>query len=412
MTIEDIKNILENEPLIKNIKLEGRMPWKRLNNKRILKILNIKYNNIFSSFSELLYLLKFKNNLENIHIFCECGNKNSFRGMNKGYAEFCSTKCVGKSTFVTNKVKSTNLIKYGNVSPLGNKQIQEKIINTNLRKLGCKYPSQSEKVKEKIKNIMLEKYGTSHFINLEKRKKTCLEKYGVSHFENKEKAKITCLKKYGVDSCFKNKDIRNKIKTTCINKYGADSYSKTEEYKLNRKLNKDFIVNKQKQTMLKKYGVDNYTKTKFYKEYMKNDEVQKIRKIKEYNSKKKNNTFNTSKPEELIFNKLKSKFPDVIHHYTTDSRYPFECDFYIPSKDLFIELHFHWTHGKEPFNENNVNHVKQLNLWKSKTTKFYKIAINVWTNRDVKKLKIANKNNLNYKIFYTYEEFSSWFRLL
>lgn len=33
----------------------------------------------------------------------------------------------------------------------------------------------------------------------------------------------------------------------------------------------------------------------------------------------------------------------------------FNCDFYIPSEDLFIELNYHWTHGKHPFNIDDVN---------------------------------------------------------
>ena len=29
-------------------------------------------------------------------------------------------------------------------------------------------------------------------------------------------------------------------------------------------------------------------------------------------------------------------------------RYPFACDFYISSLDLFIECNYHWTHGGKP----------------------------------------------------------------
>lgn len=356
MTLEDIKNILENEPLIKEFKLSGNRPWRRLDNKNLLRQINSKYNNIFSSFTELCYLLKNKDNLENLHIFCECGNKNSFRGLYKGYAELCSTKCVGKSIKVTNKVKTTNLLKYKNISPLGNKKIQQKIINTNLKKLGCKYPAQSKDVKQKINNTMLERYGSTRFVNLDKRKQTCLKRYGSNHFENNKKAKKTCIEKYGVDNPLKCSFIRNKIQKTCIDRYGYDSYSKTEDYKIKRKLNKNESVKKQKETFLKKYGVDNYTKTKEYKDYMKRCDIQLIRKRKEYETKKKNRTFNSSKIEDKLYLKLKSKFPDVIHHYAADTRYPFECDFYIPSKDLFIELNFHWTHGFEPFDKNNIKH--------------------------------------------------------
>ena len=45
---------------------------------------------------------------------------------------------------------------------------------------------------------------------------------------------------------------------------------------------------------------------------------------------------------------LKERYPDVITQYK-DDRYPFACDFYIPSLDLFIECNYHWTHGGKPY---------------------------------------------------------------
>lgn len=35
---------------------------------------------------------------------------------------------------------------------------------------------------------------------------------------------------------------------------------------------------------------------------------------------------------------------DVVRQYR-DPRYPFFCDFYVRSLDLFVECNFHWTHG-------------------------------------------------------------------
>jgi len=74
------------------------------------------------------------------------------------------------------------------------------------------------------------------------------------------------------------------------------------------------------------------------------------------------------------------------------------CDFYIPSKDLFIELQLSWTHGSKPFVENNIDCQNQLNIWRQKslTSDYYKNAIETWTIRDVKKRNIAKQNKLNY----------------
>ena len=68
---------------------------------------------------------------------------------------------------------------------------------------------------------------------------------------------------------------------------------------------------------------------------MKIDEV----KEKVLETKRKNNTFNTSKPAEDVYNLLILKFgkTQIIREYKQDIRYPFACDFYITCLDMFIE---------------------------------------------------------------------------
>ena len=116
-----------------------------------------------------------------------------------------------------------------------------------------------------------------------------------------------------------------------------------------------------------------------------------------------NNTFNTSNAEDNYFLKLKEMYGDdnVIRWYS-DERYPFACDFYIPSEDLFIEYNKTWTHGGHPFDEMNLDDIYKLETWgeKAKTSKYYQNAIYTWTNLDVRKQKIAKENKLNYKVIY------------
>lgn len=128
-------------------------------------------------------------------------------------------------------------------------------------------------------------------------------------------------------------------------------------------------------------------------------------------TKRRNGTFNTSKKEDQIYNLLISKFSnDVIRQYSSVD-YPFACDFYIKSKDLYIEINFNWTHGQHPFNCNSVEDQNTLQLWtkKAMTSDFYKVAINVWTVRDIQKLQAAKQNKLNYLCFYNIQEFRNWF---
>ena len=126
-------------------------------------------------------------------------------------------------------------------------------------------------------------------------------------------------------------------------------------------------------------------------------------KEKEYQTRKINKTFNTSKPEDELYNKLCITYgkEDVIHIYRSE-KYNHNCDFYIKSKELYIELNYHWSHGGHPFNPDNPEDIEKLNIWKQKALehKQYAYAIKVWTESDVQKLNDFNKNKLNYQIIY------------
>ena len=60
--------------------------------------------------------------------------------------------------------------------------------------------------------------------------------------------------------------------------------------------------------------------------------VQKI-----YNTKKTNDSFKTNKQEQYIFEQLCNIFNHVERQYKSNV-YPFNCDFYIPSKDLYNRI--------------------------------------------------------------------------
>ena len=126
-------------------------------------------------------------------------------------------------------------------------------------------------------------------------------------------------------------------------------------------------------------------------------------KQKEYQTKKRNNTWNTSKPEEDYYKFLCEKYgkDNIIHQYR-DKRYPFNCDFYIKSEDKFIELNYHWSHGEHLFDKTNSEDIALLENWKekAKTSNYYRLAIEVWTVRDPLKIKILQQNNLNFEIIY------------
>lgn len=206
-----------------------------------------------------------------------------------------------------------------------------------------------------------------------KRKQTNLEKFGnelgPNPYGSKEYISII-QKKYGVENPFQAEEIKEKIK----------------------------------QTNLEKYGVDNPA---YLEKTIQNSHSKKANQ-KRYFTHKKNDSFNTSKPEDDFYEYLLTIFneDDVFRNYKEDSRYPFACDFYIKSIDYFIELNLFFTHGFHLFDENNSEDIKQLNTWKERTNgeDMYSFAIKVWTESDPLKHKYATDNNLNYLVLWSVEE--------
>ena len=94
--------------------------------------------------------------------------------------------------------------------------------------------------------------------------------------------------------------------------------------------------------------------------------------------------------------------------------YPYNCDFYIPSLDIYIEYQGNWTHGDSPFNSSNIEHQNKLKDWKDKSeySSYYNNAIYVWTDLDVRKRKIARQNNIKLLEFWTIEEVEDWLKKL
>lgn len=213
----------------------------------------------------------------------------------------------------------------------------------------------------------------------------CCHKCGCQDPHHQQAIKETKLEKYG--DCNWNNSL--KATETCKNRYGGNGIRGDRE--------------KAKRTMLKRYGVEFY---------LTSDEVNSIRNNKDIQdkiqrSKRANHTFNTSKPEDDCYEYLRATYgaENVVRQYKDDSRYPFNCDFYIKSLDLFIELNLFPTHYKEPFDENNPLHKKHLIYCKTEPKNWIeKQQVLVWAGSDVAKRRIAKQNNLNYLTIYKIEE--------
>ena len=345
------------------------------------------------TWSEKLYW--YKHNLSSPGKCKVCGKNTKYIDFIKGYRMYCSSKCcnsdpekklltkqsclkkygvenISQSQEIRNKVKQTCLEKYGVENISQSQEIRNKVKQTCLEKYGVEHPFQSQEAQNKYKQTCLERYGTEHFTNRDKYKQTCLNRYNVSTpfalKETHKKSRKTNLEKYGGVG-FASTELANKVKKTCLEKYGVEYASQSEE-----------IRNKVKQTCLEKYGVENPSQSR---------EIQ----IKVNDTKHQNHTFNSSEIETEFTTYLDSQSIKYIRQYRSE-KYPFNCDFYLPKYDLYIEIQASWTHGGHPYDREADNDV--LEKWKSKDTDYYNNAIETWTERDIKKRDLAKQNKLNY----------------
>lgn len=302
---------------------------------------------------------------------------------------------VNKKQEINNKIRETCLLKYGDEHYSNRIKAKE----TCLQRYGVTSPLKSEIFKQKSKE-------------------TCLQKYGVEYTgqipEKIEKTHKVCLEKYGVDSVFKVQKFRNQSLDTCIKKYASN------EDDINSIVNigqLKYVKDKIKNTCLEKYGVENPMQTQYYKNLissiLSSNEIQE----KIYNTKLLNNSFNISYQEDVCFDLLKEKYSDCIRQYKSEL-YPFNCDFYIPSLDLYIEYNGSHYHHYHPFDINDDNDINELNRLKEKAENSnahkngkksqYDNIIYTWTILDLKKRNIAQQNNLNYIEFWNINEVKEW----
>ena len=251
----------------------------------------------------------------------------------------------------------------------------------------------------------------------EKQEKTMLKRYGVKHNWASKDDSINgrggIRKKYGGIG-LGSKEIMETVKQTKLEKYGNEHYCNSEKYKETyanySEERKEEIRQARRIGLVKKFGVTCYYESEGYQNLYKDEKWCERRLKRIYDTKKKNGTFKTSKPELQIKKLLEEKFPNLEYQYRNKERYPFICDFYIPQLDLFIEYQGLWTHGKKPF-ESTIEDLQELELWKerAKKSKFYANAIEVWTLNDPLKRKVVKENNLNWIEFFTFEQFMEWY---
>ena len=286
-------------------------------------------------------LYRIKHNLECAPSCKVCGKKCKYNDSKKGYSKYCSRECQWNDPDTINARKKAIYDKYGSYSTMSDPSVVAKAKKT-----------WNAKTEDEIHSI-------------------------------KARAMSTAMKRHGKDNWCGQKKNKQHWKDKSDDELAA-------------------IAGKKRQTFIANYGVDNYAKTDEWKQHA--SEIASDVQYKGYLTKKKRHTFNTSQPEDQLFLYMREKFPDAERQHYDRDRYPFMCDFYIPSLDLFIELNAHWTHHTHPYDPNDIEDQKKVEEWKSKHSRYYDLAIRCWTVSDPKKRATAMKNNLYYKEVWTLEE--------
>ena len=286
---------------------------------------------------------------------CYCGKETSYKNMLIGYRQYCSHSCKSNDPLFKNKIKQTNLKKYGVKYPTQNTEVKNKIKQTNLERYGTEHTFENEEIKDKIRKTNLERYGCEYPIqNTEvknKTKETNLEKYGVEYCIQsnviKDKIKQTNLERYGVENVSQNEDIKEKIKENNLIKYGVEYPSQSKEFR-----------NRVKQTSIKKYGVENVFQNEDIKEKIKQTMMEKYGVL--YSFQLTNHDYTTSTDEKIVLDYIKLLYNGIILENDYSVLNDLELDIYLPALNLAIEYNGTYWHSELSGKDEYYHHNKYL----------------------------------------------------
>lgn len=247
--------------------------------------------------------------------------------------------------------------------PFNAPSVQAAAKATHLARHGVENPFARDDVKDQIRQTVQERYG--------------VDNPSLSPVIQ-ERRRQTMQERYGVDNPFASETVKEQIRQTVQEIYGVDYAVQSEA-----------VQEQIRQTMRERYGVD-YG--------MESAEIR----ARAMDTKRKNGTFNSSSSEDALY-ELLVEYVDhhgmtVVRQYCDEERYPFAVDFYIPERDLFIELNGSWSHGRHWYEADREMDQNTAQTWrkKSEKSKYYRAAFETWTQRDVRKREAARVAQLNY----------------
>jgi len=211
---------------------------------------------------------------------------------------------------------------------------------TCIKKYGVEHSSKSPIITKKFIETNKKRFGLEYPVLLEKTQKA-VKKYNKLHKnEITEKKKRTLMEKYNVENVFQLEEVKNKSRKTCQKKFGADFYVQTDEFK-----------KKIKEICLMKYGTESSNQNK----KIHDKQVMSGRKINHYrcaSSHFNGIRFQGSYEKDFILlcennNILIKRFSHGIKYFIKDEQKIYFPDFFLPEKNLIIEIKSKYYYEKE-----------------------------------------------------------------
>jgi hypothetical protein len=171
-----------------------------------------------------------------------CSKHVKFLSLGRGYAKYCSNKCVSSDSALKLEKEKNALAKWGTTHPQKNPSVKEKTLQTNLDKYGHKSPMLNKTVQKKATDTLVKNFGVTNPSKsleiIEKR----IETFRKSSF--KETFTNTSFLKYGTNHPWSNKEVHDKsILSSKIKKRNNTELKikkKLEEYPLYKFKSIDF----------------------------------------------------------------------------------------------------------------------------------------------------------------------------
>lgn len=215
------------------------------------------------------------------------------------YKKYGSDNIFSNNKFIQKKFKE----KYGVISPQHVKEFQEKTKKTNLERYGCEWNIASDESRKKQAETNLEKYGVDNYVKT--------QEFKDRHEEIRNKIASTNLEKYGTEYPMQSTHCKNKYKATSVKNNGVEWVGALNKYKL-----KEYVWKTGEVSLVQGY------------------EPQVLMELE---------------LSGITYNDIKvgiAQVPSFKYIFENDEKtyYP---DFYIPSKNLIIEVKSKYTLQKE-----------------------------------------------------------------